>query len=113
VSFSLDPVTSQKIDHMVDGLVSEFGGEFSRPQIEELMQDSARRLAATATAGTDGLFTPRAPDRDQPLTCQTRRQQRQEVDDRSGGTICARTAVPAECTETRFPDNFAVSAAAI
>jgi len=33
---------------MVDGLCSEFGDEFSRREIEELVEDSAQRLAETA-----------------------------------------------------------------
>jgi arsenate reductase (thioredoxin) len=49
MTVTLDRATMQKIDHMVDGLVSEFGEEFSRHQVEELMADSARRLAQTAT----------------------------------------------------------------
>jgi arsenate reductase (thioredoxin) len=49
VSFSLDPVTANKIDRMIDGLHAEFGGEFPRDQVAELMRDSTRRLAETAT----------------------------------------------------------------
>ena len=58
MSFSLDPVTSHKIDRMIDGLHDEFGGEFPRGRrtirtvqsvIEELGLDPDEEFARPVT----------------------------------------------------------------
>jgi arsenate reductase (thioredoxin) len=45
---SADRTTNHQIERMVDDLCSEFTGEFSRSQIEEVMNDSSERLIETA-----------------------------------------------------------------
>ena len=45
---SLDPATQHQIQRMVDDLCSEFAGQFPRSQVEEVMNDSAERVMATA-----------------------------------------------------------------
>ena len=43
-----DPTMKHQIDRMVDELCSEFSGRFSRPRIEEVVNDSVERVGATA-----------------------------------------------------------------
>jgi arsenate reductase (thioredoxin) len=45
---SLDPATEHLLERMVDDLCSEFGEHFTRPQIEEVLDDSVERIAETA-----------------------------------------------------------------
>ena len=45
----IDPVTENKIQWMVDSLCMEFDGRFTRAEIEEVMNDSVDKLAASAT----------------------------------------------------------------
>lgn len=45
---SLDPATQHQIKHMVDDLCTEFAGEYTRAQIDEVMGDSVDRIAETA-----------------------------------------------------------------
>lgn len=44
----VDPVTQHHVDEMVDRLVGEFGAQFERRRIEELMADSLTQLAGPA-----------------------------------------------------------------
>ena len=46
---SLDPTMKHQIDRMVGDLCSEYAGEFDRPQIEDVMDDSVDRVVETAT----------------------------------------------------------------
>jgi protein-tyrosine-phosphatase len=48
MNVSLDPATERQIERMVDDLCSEFAGDFSRSQIEEVMADSVERITPTA-----------------------------------------------------------------
>lgn len=45
----IDPAMAHQLRWMVDDLCSEFAGQFSRGQIEEIMIDSRERVLATAT----------------------------------------------------------------
>jgi protein-tyrosine-phosphatase len=49
MSMSPDPATVHQIERMVDDLCSEFAGQFSRAQIEDVMSDSSARVLETAT----------------------------------------------------------------
>ena len=49
MSMSPNPATTHQIERMVDDLCSEFAGQFSRAQIEEVMNDSSARVLETAT----------------------------------------------------------------
>ena len=49
VSVSLDSATQHHIERIVDQLCSELEGQFDRPVIQEVMNDSVARLAQTAT----------------------------------------------------------------
>jgi arsenate reductase len=48
VPTGVDPVTQHHVDEMVDRLVAEFGDQFERERIGELMADSVRQLAGPA-----------------------------------------------------------------
>ncbi len=48
MSVSLDPAIQHQVDWMVDDLCSEFAGEFTRGQIDEVMEDSVERVLETA-----------------------------------------------------------------
>jgi len=44
----LDPSTKRKVERAIDDLCSEFSGEFERPRIADLMDDSVDQLSAVA-----------------------------------------------------------------
>jgi predicted membrane-bound spermidine synthase len=46
---SLDPTMKHQIDRMVSDLCSEYEGEFDRPRIEAVIDDSVDRVVETAT----------------------------------------------------------------
>lgn len=48
MSWSLDPTMKHQIDGMVRDLCSEFAGQFDRSQIENVMNDSVRRVLESA-----------------------------------------------------------------
>jgi arsenate reductase (thioredoxin) len=49
MSMSPDAATAHQIERMVDDLCSEFAAQFTRAQIEEVMNDSSARVLETAT----------------------------------------------------------------
>jgi arsenate reductase len=49
MKISRDPTMQHQIEGMVRDLCSEFGGQFDRPQIEDMMNDSVERVLETAT----------------------------------------------------------------